>query len=284
MRLLLAILALLTGSTPPLPADTTAIPPRVAVLVYHQLDTSGSPGTVAPEQFAAHLEMLRDEGYHILHPDEFAAYMAGLLEIPDRSVLITFDDGYESLYTEAYPLLQKYQAPAMAFIITHWFDYEGPWLGLPHLTREQGQELAASGLISLQVHTHNQHLQLPGQTQDATQRSALAAPVYRPELGRQETPEEYKARVRADLRQARKVLAELGVPPISLVHFAPPYGDISPELLAVAHDEGFRLFYGTHFGLTGPGDRQAIPRYDAGEPWVSAETLKNWLAANFASR
>ncbi len=118
---------------------------NVPILMYHAVgdETWGySDLFVRPSELENHLQYLADNGYETIFFDDLSH-----LEDFEKPVLLTFDDGYDDNYTELYPLLQKYQAKATIFVIPR--D-----LGKAHkMTAEQIQELAQSGLVSIQSHT-----------------------------------------------------------------------------------------------------------------------------------
>lgn len=260
-------------------------PPRVAILVYHHIDETPGPRTLSPAQFESHLQMLRDQGYYILHPEEFESYLEGWMDIPDRSVLITVDDGYDSLYTRGLPLLRKYRAPAMAFVVTRFFDDPTKGAYTPHLSREQARELVASGLLSLQSHSDDGHALMYDDASQTTMHPRLIGPGYLPGLDRQETGEEYLQRIRDDLARSRRELLQVGMKPWQLTHFAFPYGASNAQLVETASSLGFRYFYSTALGLAQKGESlTSIPRINVGETYMSADRLRAELERLFADR
>jgi len=95
----------------------------VPVLMYHHVSShKGALVTITPENFESHARFLADEGYKTLTLDEFAAFKKGRLELPKKSVLITFDDGWIDNYLVAYPILKKYSLRATIFVITDWVE------------------------------------------------------------------------------------------------------------------------------------------------------------------
>ncbi len=97
------------------------VPP---VMMYHQI--AEYPGDdnllVSSESFEKHMKFLRDNEYSVIPLDELISRIKSNLEMPDKVVAVTFDDGYEDNYKNAYPILKKYDIPATIFIIT---DYIG---------------------------------------------------------------------------------------------------------------------------------------------------------------
>jgi peptidoglycan/xylan/chitin deacetylase (PgdA/CDA1 family) len=111
-----------------------------AVLMYHSI--SDEPGQVTAGNFEAQIKYLAENGYTFLFPEEI--HDSGK---HGRSVIITFDDGYRDNYETAFPILQKYNAKAVIFMITYHIGQDG-WL-----TREQIRSLESSGLARVEPHT-----------------------------------------------------------------------------------------------------------------------------------
>lgn len=96
----------------------------VPVLMYHHVTPSHGPITTSPGNFEDQLRWLSRHGYTSLKTEQFADHLNGL-RAPERSVLITFDDGYLDNWVYAYPLLKKYGFNAVVFLVTSWVN-DGP--------------------------------------------------------------------------------------------------------------------------------------------------------------
>ena len=95
----------------------------VPVLMYHHVsEHKGALVTMTPENFESHAKFLAESGYKTLSLDEFFAFKKGELELPKKSVLITFDDGWIDNYLVAYPILKKYSLKATIFVVTDWIE------------------------------------------------------------------------------------------------------------------------------------------------------------------
>jgi peptidoglycan/xylan/chitin deacetylase (PgdA/CDA1 family) len=94
------------------------------VLMYHHVSPSPGLVTVSPETFRDQMEWLAGNGYHTASCDELAGFLAGA-PLPDKSVVITFDDGYLDNYVHAYPVLKRLGLHAAIFVITGWLG-DGP--------------------------------------------------------------------------------------------------------------------------------------------------------------
>ena len=119
------------------------------VLMYHSISTNPQNNLcVSEEQFNAEMEWLHSQKYYTLSMDEFCdALLKGAL-IPEKSVLITFDDGYLDNYKAAWPILKKYDLVATFFIITSTVD------NASSMTWDQLRELVKGG-NSIGSHTVN---------------------------------------------------------------------------------------------------------------------------------
>lgn len=111
------------------------------VLNYHQVnDRFQTVLTMKPENFEEQIKYLHDNGYHSITQAQFDAYMTGETELPDKSVMITFDDGYVDNYEYAYPILKKYGMTGTIFVITNLVGTKG------YLTWPQIREMSAGGM------------------------------------------------------------------------------------------------------------------------------------------
>lgn len=161
---LLAVLLILLGTVmivghPQEKAMPVPMPPpeddtKVLVLNYHMVNSMFISLAIEPEDFDWQMKYLVDHGYHAISTDELYAFLAGQGTLPDRPVLITFDDGYVDNYTNAYPILKKYNLKATIFIVTGFVSKRKGYL-----TWDQLREMEQHG-ITAQSHTVT-HAPLP---------------------------------------------------------------------------------------------------------------------------
>lgn len=98
---------------------------KIAVLCYHNVATteekssfeSEKDWTIDIKNFEEHLKFLKKHNYKTLTMKEFYNWKQGKIKLPQKSVLITFDDGFLSNYHYAFPLLKKYNMNATVFLI-----------------------------------------------------------------------------------------------------------------------------------------------------------------------
>lgn len=134
----------------------------VPILMYHYMGGDRGSLTVSPESFERQMKYLRDHDYQVISLDEFVEGKMAGKDFPHNTVVITFDDGIEDNYTEAFPILKKYQIPATIFVITGLVGKT--YDGLDCLNWRQIKEMSAHG-ISFGSHSHT-HRYLPNLSPD----------------------------------------------------------------------------------------------------------------------
>ncbi|MCX7780542.1 MAG: polysaccharide deacetylase family protein [Negativicutes bacterium] len=93
--------------------------PAVPALLYHRVGYGRDHFTVSPERFAADLAFLVKRGYQAISLDAFQNFILDRdVKLPEKPVLITFDDGYLDNYQNAFPILKWYGMTASFFVIT----------------------------------------------------------------------------------------------------------------------------------------------------------------------
>jgi len=156
------------------PVPPTPPPPGgfVPVLVYHHFLPEAvakayptSELIVSTEDFTAQMRLLAEGGYHTITTADLAAWLLRGEPLPSKPVLITFDDGYESQYVYALPILKTFNLKATVFIITGDLHEQNPAYSPRVLSALDWHELKAmadSGLIDVEDHTHAMHNAVKG--------------------------------------------------------------------------------------------------------------------------
>jgi peptidoglycan/xylan/chitin deacetylase (PgdA/CDA1 family) len=213
---------------------TTTVP----VLMYHSVTETPPRSTkrlsVHPEAFAAQLDILRRHGFSTPTFGELGAALAGGKPLPERSVVLTFDDGYADFHRHALPRLDERGFTATVFVTTGWLDDAGEEAAGEPLDRmlswAQVRELAGAGVeIGAHSHSHPQLDQIP--------RSAL----------------------RAELRHSKELLeSEIGRPVESLAY---PFGYFRGREQGEAALSGYRYAAAVTNALApSEADLLAVPR------------------------
>lgn len=98
---------------------------QIPVLAYHRVGYTSDNLTVSPQRFSNDLEILKQQGYCSISLEDFQRFLEDRnVELPEKPVLITFDDGYLDNFENAYPILRKYGMAGAFFIITDMLGHE----------------------------------------------------------------------------------------------------------------------------------------------------------------
>ncbi len=171
------------------PADVSGRPPverfnvprdrtRVAVLCYHDFSETRpvSDMLMRTSEFREQMEYIYQAGYTVISIQEFLEWRFGALELPAKCVLITMDDGWRSVYTEAYPILREYKYPFTVFFYTDFLSGRGL-----SMTRAMVREMQKHGM-TVGSHSSNHLYPSAWQEKEAEGEEAYAEMVEQ-ELG-----------------------------------------------------------------------------------------------------
>ena len=129
-------------------------PPGIPILCYHRVCPEGDFGKirslcVRPEDFGWQMLWLKILGYSALSVQTLVHYLRLQKNVPSRSVVITFDDGYGDNYTYAFPILKKFGFAANIFLVTDLIGKTNVWDGenVPLLTEDQIKEMRDAGIV-----------------------------------------------------------------------------------------------------------------------------------------
>ncbi|GMA63165.1 polysaccharide deacetylase family protein [Alicyclobacillus fastidiosus] len=124
---------------------------QVPILEYHQADyIPGNSLGLRSEQFLKEAQWLSDHGYHTINFGQLYAAMYHGYQLPKKPILITFDDGYESVYRNIFPILKKFNQQATVFMISNYVGLHGKW---PMLTKDELRIMENSGLVDVESHS-----------------------------------------------------------------------------------------------------------------------------------
>lgn len=125
---------------------------NIPVLAYHVIsDNPKSDMEVSTDNFKKQMKYLSTHHFQVLSLDEVMEFKNGNKHFKGRKVAITFDDGSESYYLKALPILKEYGFASTNFIITSRIGQKG------YLSEEQVQELKDNKLVNLQSHSYQLH-------------------------------------------------------------------------------------------------------------------------------
>lgn len=213
-------------------AETAVLP----VLMYHNITKNSARAgryTVTEDEFIADLEYIRDKGYTAVTVSELEAFVNGNASLPEKPIMITFDDGFESFYVIAYPLLRQYGMKAVVSVIgsvtEKYSAIDDHNISYSNLTWQEIIEMRESGCVEFQNHSYNMHNNQNGQRKGISKLKG-------------ESESEYKAALTADLYKAQELFyTNCGFRPAAVAY---PYGAKSKSTLSIIKDCGFTCTLG----------------------------------------
>lgn len=237
---------------------------QVAVLMYHHLsDTDKSNVTITPALFREQLLYLKQKNYHFISLKQFRYFLKGGA-VPDNAVLVTFDDGYESFYQYAYPVLKELGIPAVNFVITG--DLDNPKESkIPSLSRDMIKEMTRQpDLIDVQCHSDRLHTKQNDTEPLLTSFMAIG--------GKQETLEQYSQRIIEDTNACVRKLGEVYGRPVDF--YAYPFGAFDADASRLIRNAGIQYAFTVVSEMaTRNDDPMQLPRITAGNPSITPEEL-----------
>lgn len=210
----------------------------LVVLQYHHVSTESPAATsVSPERFAQHMDWLEQNQYQIMPMGELIKLLREKKELPDKAAVITFDDGYTSIYTNAWPVLRKRGWPFSVFVNSQHHDERNR----QYMSWEQLREMAKTGV------TIGNH-------------SVSHAHMIRMNPGEAET--EWLKRSQWEIEQAQsRIDAEVGR---QEKVFAYPFGEHNRQLEKLLRKLGY-IAFAQHSGPLAPFDDSVVlPRFPFG--------------------
>lgn len=259
------------------------------VLSYHDVQLkSGSIADdlgITVDQLAAHFAWLRKEGYTVVKIDDVLAAQRGERPLPERAVLLSFDDGLASVYTNVLPLLEVFQYSAVIAVVGRWVEDDAVWpirYGRKQFGRDQFlsdtqlRTLARSPLIEFASHSYDLHRGLLANDSGQEQPAAVVR-IWDSRLRVREEEAGYADRIRADLARSRDVIAKFsGVAPRVIVW---PFGEFTGTAAQIARDLGMTVGMTLTEGVnTIPGRLTSLKRH-----LVSTRTDLARLSSLFAA-
>ncbi len=211
----------------------------IPILTYHSVGRLNPVLDTPVEKFEQQLKAFAESGYKTVTVSQLVRLINAKSPLPDKSFVLTFDDGYQSFHTDAWPLLKKYGFNATVFLITDFCGKDNQWLGQPAsvpkaalLTWDEVEELAEQGC------------EFGGHTLTHRPLSTLSADQLLDELV-----------------QSKAKIMEVTGQDASI--FAYPYGDTNGDAVKAVqqHYEGA---VSTNLGICGlNSDKYLLPRIDS---------------------
>lgn len=213
------------------PTSTNEEEISLPIIMYHSLmKDSKYQGqfVISPTQLEDDLKALTEKGYTTITVKDLIEYIDNNKPLPQKPIMLTFDDGYYNNYLYAYPLMKQYNCCAVISPIAYYSEKyseteDKPSASYFHCNWKQLKEMSESGCFEIQNHSYNMH----------SQSGRLG---IRQKLG--ENKEQYKSIVTKDITKAQNLLKEkVGVLPTAFVY---PFGAMNDTSEEIMKNMGFR--------------------------------------------
>ncbi|MEL7897524.1 poly-beta-1,6-N-acetyl-D-glucosamine N-deacetylase PgaB [Vreelandella neptunia] len=225
------------------------------VISYHDVvDSTVTPDldiysqTITRGRLIEHFNLIALGGYQPVSLQQIINAKAGGQPLPEKAVLLTFDDGYRSFHDIVFPLLKLYDFPAVQAVVGSWLDVPAggrvPYgnITLPRerfLTWDQVKTLDESPLVEIASHSYNLHYGVVGNPMGNEQAAAVTS-MWNTRSG-YESEADYLERIRNDMARTRQRFQEqLGSTPRIMVW---PYGAYSEATLNLAAEYGMNYTF-----------------------------------------
>ncbi|MFT6988877.1 MAG: peptidoglycan/xylan/chitin deacetylase (PgdA/CDA1 family) [Paraglaciecola sp.] len=219
---------------------------NAVILLYHHVSNNTPKVTsVSPDTFRQHMQYLADN-HKVLPLQQVIVALQNKQPLPDKTVVITFDDGYKNIYENAHPILKEFAFPYTIFVnppLIGAVDHQLNW--------QQVKQMAAENASFANHGKHHNHLL----SKDAD-----------------ESPQNWLSRTMQDIEYAETILEKnIGY---SLKYFAYPYGEFNKQLKKQLSAQGY-IGFAQHSGaIASYSDFSALPRFPAAGMYSNIETLK----------
>ncbi len=205
---------------------------KLPVVMYHQLTKNPSKSgkyVLTVDRFEKDLQFLKSKNYKSVTVKQLMDFSNGVGDIPEKSILITFDDGNETLYEYALPLLRKYGYTAVGFVVGAIADYyteiNDHNLAYSYLNWPQIKELSDGNIIEIESHSFDLH-------KNTGERSGI-------KKKKGETFDDYREFLCSDVSKMKTAMENnTGKTPTA---FAFPFGSVSPESTDILKECGFKM-------------------------------------------
>lgn len=207
---------------------------RLPILMYHGLIKSPKHQNrfmIHPDIFESDLKYIKEKGYTTIFVEDLINYVYNDQPLPEKPIMITFDDGYYNNYLYGFPLLKKYGCKIVLSPIGKATDdyskIKDEHADYSHVTWTHINEMVQSGLVEIQNHTYNLH---------SNKKSRIGCTK-----SRSECLEQYKKVLTQDLtKMQERALKETGKEPTAFVY---PFGAISKQAPEIVKSLGFKATF-----------------------------------------
>ncbi|MBN2653862.1 MAG: poly-beta-1,6-N-acetyl-D-glucosamine N-deacetylase PgaB [Nitrospirae bacterium] len=225
------------------PDDLSADSNKFIVLCYHAVVKNPDPKdpyTLPYSIFVKQMEYLKANEYNPVSLDEILKSKKGGNPLPEKAVLLMFDDGYISYKDFILPLLEKYGFPSVLAVVGNFVGYQPKDLPEPVMTWNQIKEVSKNSLVEIAAHSYDMHKAIR-YTPQGNVAAAFNVKLFDKNKKTIETSEEYVKRIEEDFSKQQDIFEkELGFKPRAMVW---PYGKYNQAAIDAAMRFGYQFAF-----------------------------------------
>nr|WP_228128091.1 poly-beta-1,6-N-acetyl-D-glucosamine N-deacetylase PgaB [Acinetobacter junii] len=223
----------------------------LTVIGYHEItdekDALIPSYAVTTQQFSEHIQWLKKNGYHFINVDQLIKAHQGKYRLPKKPVLLTVDDGYQSFYQNAYPIIRKNKIPVLLAVVGSWLepsnlekvDFGGEPIDRNKiLSWSELKEMQSSGLVEIASHSYHLHEGVNANPQGNLEPAAISR-IYDPKNQSYESDSAYQQRIYQDLKKNNDLLQAHGLRSPRVMVW--PYGRYNMQLVQTAKQLGMPI-------------------------------------------
>ncbi len=213
----------------------------IIAIMYHRFEENKYPSTnIKVEDFKKHIEMMRGSDIKFVNPSNFKEELVNNKK--ERKVLLTIDDGYQSFYENAWPILKKSKIPFILFVSTREVGKNG------YMSWDDIREIEKYDFVEIGNHSHSHDYLIDFVDQEIENDLKKSIDIFKKELGK------------------------------NSIFFSYPFGEYSSNLKNIVIDLGFKYAFGQHSGVTDlTKNLFEMPRFPINEKYGEIERFKTIL-------
>ena len=223
----------------------------LTVIGYHEItdhkDALIPSYAVTTQQFSEHIDWLQKNGYHFINVDQLLKAHQGKYTLPTKPVLLTVDDGYQSFYQNAYPIIRAKKIPVVLAVVGSWLepkadqkvDFGGDEIARNKiLSWNELKEMQNSGFVEIASHSYHLHRGVTANPQANSEPAAITR-IYDLKTKTYESDASYRTRVYQDLKKNNDLLKAHGLRSPRVMVW--PYGRYNMQLVQISKQLGMPI-------------------------------------------
>ena len=213
----------------------------IITIMYHRFEENKYPSTnIRINDFKEHIELIKKDGIKFINPSNFENELND--NEKDRKVLITIDDGYQSFYDNAWPILKKDKIPFILFVSTREVGKRG------YMSWENIREIEKYDFVEIGNHSHTHEYLIDFEDQEIKNDLKKSISIFKNEIGK------------------------------NSAFFSYPFGEYSSSLKNIVIELGFKYAFGQHSGVVDyTKNLFEMPRFPINEKYGEKERFKTIL-------